>query len=124
VYYLLVPTVVYIENTMTVQGDTVIYKIANNQQLQTFRGIRNNYKSEGEDADYINDVNVLNNHQLRDQYYKAFNLRTQNKFNTSSFNFSEVQKILESFGPKCNFCNINKSVKDIFCETGHKVYYY
>jgi hypothetical protein len=75
VYYLLVRTVLYIENTMTVQGNTVMYKISNNQQLQTFRGIQNNYNSEDEDTYYTNDVNVLNNQQLRDQYYKNLILK-------------------------------------------------
>jgi hypothetical protein len=51
VYYLLIPTVFYIENTMIVQGDTVMYKVANFKHS----------KSEGEDVDYTNDVNVLNN---------------------------------------------------------------
>jgi hypothetical protein len=108
---------------MIIQGDAVMYKINNNQQLQTFRGIRSVYNSEGEDADYTNDANVLNN-QLKDQYYKAFTLKTQSKLNTSPFNFSEVQKILESFGPRCDLCNINRPVKDIFCESDHKVYYF
>jgi hypothetical protein len=101
-----------------------MYKINNNQQLQTFHGIQNNYNSEGEDPDYINDVNVLNNQQLKDEYYKAYIARTQNKFNTSPFNLSEVQKILESFSPKCDLCNINKPFKNICCENNHKVYYY
>jgi hypothetical protein len=122
VYYLLVSTVVYIENTIIVQGDTVIYKINNRQQLQTFRGIRNIYNSEGEDIDYINDLRVLNNQQLKDQYYKAYVVRTQNKLNTLPFNFLEIQKILESFGPKCDLCNINKPFKNICCENNHKVF--
>jgi hypothetical protein len=119
VYYLLIPTVFYIENTIIVQGDTVMY---NNEQLKTFRGTRNNYNSEGEDADYTNDVKILNNQQLKDQYYKTYIARTQNKFNTSPFKFLEVQKILESSEPKCDVCNINKFIKDIFCESNHKVY--
>jgi hypothetical protein len=109
---------------MIIQGDIVIYKINNNQQLQTFRGIRNNYNSEGEDVDYTNDIRVLNNQHLKDQYYKAFTLKTQNKLNTSPFNLSEIQKILKSFEPKCDLCNVNKPFKNIFCEKNHKVYYF
>jgi hypothetical protein len=124
VYYLLIPTAIYIENTMIVQGDTVMYKISNNQQLQTFRGTQNNYNSEGEDPDYINDLRILNNQQLRNQYYKTFTLKTQDKFNTSLFNLLEIQKILESFGPKCDECKQNKPFKNICCENNHKVYYF
>jgi hypothetical protein len=101
---------------MIIQGNTVMYK-ANNQQLQTFRGIRNNYNSKGEDTDYINDLRVLNNQQLRDKYYKTYIARTQNKF---LFSFSEVQKTLESFR-KCDECKHAKVVKDICCEDNRKV---
>jgi hypothetical protein len=97
VYYLLIPTVLYMEKAMVVQGDTVIYKINNNQQLPTFDGTRTNYNSESEDEDYTNDLKVLNDQQLKDHYYKVYLTRTENKLNTSPFNFSEVRKILESF---------------------------
>jgi hypothetical protein len=109
---------------MIIQDDTVMYKMSNNQPFPKFHGTRNNYNSEGEDSDYINDVKVLNNQQLKDQYYKTYIARTQNKLNISPFKFLEVQKILESFGPKCDLCNINEPVKDIFCEDNHKVYYF
>jgi hypothetical protein len=124
VYYLLVPTVIYLENTMVIQGDIVMYKLSNNKQIRTFNGIRNVYNSEGEDSDYTNDVKVLNNQQLRNQYYKTYIGKTENKLNTSPFNLLEVQKILESFEPKCDLCNMNKPIKYIFCESNHKVYYF
>jgi hypothetical protein len=105
---------------MIIQGDTVMYN--NNQQFQIFRGTQNIYNSEGEDTDYTNDLRVLNNQQLKDQYNEVFIIKTQNKLNTSPFNLSEVQKLLESFR-KCDLCNVNKPVKNIFCESNHKVYY-
>jgi hypothetical protein len=105
---------------VVIQNNTVIL----NNQLFPIHRTQNNYNSEGEDGDYTNDVNVLNNQHLKDQYYRTYVAITQNKLNISPFNLSEVQKILESFEPKCDLCNINKPVKDIFCGSNHKVYYY
>jgi hypothetical protein len=102
---------------MIIQGDIVMYIT---QQLPAFRKIQNVYNSEGEDLDYINDLRVLNNQQLKDQYYNLYVAKTVNKNNPSVYDFSEVQKILESFR-KCDECKRDNPVENICCENNHKV---
>jgi hypothetical protein len=103
---------------MIILSNKLIHK--HNELLSTFEGTHINYKVEGEDVDYMRDIEILNNKSLKNEYYEAYCNKTKNLFNNSLFSFDEVQKVLNSFELKCDECKMNNYVYS--CENNHKVF--
>jgi hypothetical protein len=118
VHYLLVPAVMYIENTMSIIGDEVVYNTTATEKLQKFKGAHQNYSIDAvKDSDFEEDLEILNNTELREQYWQLYYEITGGKFNMAAFNFNRIINLIQ----KCTKCDKNEPVDFLKCANGHKV---
>jgi hypothetical protein len=64
----------YIENTMKIEDENVAYKIGNLKTYKKFKGEQQRYSSDNiKDCDFEEDLKILSDQQLKQQYWNSFN---------------------------------------------------
>jgi hypothetical protein len=85
-----------------VNSNFSVLRIFDNHTFPKFLGIHNRYTTDVEDEDFKNDMKVLSNLNLRQQYYFAFIAKFKRQFNPDQFNYEEVMSL---FKKNCDVCN-------------------